>query len=440
MEEATARQSETRAQIDVLAADVGQRIRAARKARGMSLADVGRGDLTRSFLSLVELGRSRISLRALSIVADRLDLPISYFLEDTSGAGERAVELTLDSAESDLARGDPQSTLQKLQDLTAPSPLRPRQLWLQGRALIDTNAPREAVDALKEGLSSATERDDIALVPYLHHELGRALYATGNYDEALGHLREALDTAVGEYEDSVLIGRITIGIGHILYIRGNSQGAIEQYERARDLFRQMSDLNTLGSVYSGLSLAYNRKGDTANALRYSKLSVAAFTAHQNEQQAARELNNLAVRYGELNDLKSALECGEEAVARAQQANARDVEAIAHSTLAAVHLKLDEIEAARSEAQVAEGLAGDDEDIARIDAWIVKGKIADRDGDPELADDLFRRALAGLERNKCYTAYADAALAYSLILRERGETERALEYAVRAAQTKAARPA
>ncbi len=77
MQDTTSRGREGKAQIDILAADVGQRIRAARKARGMSLADVGRDDLTRSFLSLVELGRSRISLRALSIVASRLDLPIS---------------------------------------------------------------------------------------------------------------------------------------------------------------------------------------------------------------------------------------------------------------------------------------------------------------------------------------------------------------------------
>ena len=247
-----------------------------------------------------------------------------------------------------------------------------------------------------------------------------------------------LDASTGESEDPTLVGRIATGIGHILYIRGDSQGAIEHYERARDLFRRVSDLNTLGAVYSGLSLAYNRKGDAANALRYSRLSVAAFTAHQNEQQAASELNNLAVRYQELDDLKSALECGAEAVARAQIVNARDVEAIAHSTLASVHLRLDEFDEARSEARMAEGMARNDDDVARIDAWIVQAKIAEHDNDTERADDLYVRALAALDRAGCYTAYADTALGYSLVLRQRGDTERALEYAVQAAQTKAAR--
>jgi HTH-type transcriptional regulator, quorum sensing regulator NprR len=438
VEDLTAHGPNGKSQIDVLAADVGQRIRAARKARGMSLADVGRDDLTRSFLSLVELGRSRISLRALSIVASRLDLPISYFLEDAPGTREGGVELTLDAAESDVIRGKPDAALEKLENLEVSASLLPRIQLIRGRALIAVDASREAVAALREGLTAAKQRDDAAMTPYLHHEMGRALYATGNYDEALGHFRDALDASAGDAQDPTLVGRITIGIGHILYIRGDSQGAIEHYERARDLFRQVSDLNTLGAVYSGLSLAYNRKGDAGNALRYSRLSVAAYTAHQNEQQAARELNNLAVRYQELDDLRSALECGAEAVARAQMVKARDVEAVAHSTLASVHLRLDEFDEARTEARMAEGMARNDDDIARIDAWIVQAKIAEHDGDTERADDLYVRALMALDRAGCHTAYADTALGYSLVLRQRGETERALEYAVQAAQTKAAR--
>ena len=80
----------------------------------MSLADVGRDDLTRSFLSLVELGRSRISLRALSIVASRLDLPISYFLEDAPGTRDGGIELVLDYVEADVVRGKPDAALEKL--------------------------------------------------------------------------------------------------------------------------------------------------------------------------------------------------------------------------------------------------------------------------------------------------------------------------------------
>src|SRR5438270_8293552 len=94
---------------NALGLEVGRRIRAARLERKMSLAAVGGNELSRSFLSLVELGRSRISLRALAIVAERLELPISYFLE-TSDL-QLAAELAVDSAEAALERQDPEGCL-----------------------------------------------------------------------------------------------------------------------------------------------------------------------------------------------------------------------------------------------------------------------------------------------------------------------------------------
>jgi transcriptional regulator with XRE-family HTH domain len=82
---------------DELHQTIGKRIREARQGRHMSLEQLGGELLSRSFLSQVERGRSRISLRALGIVASRLELPLSYFIDgpvpiDTVGeikAGEQ---------------------------------------------------------------------------------------------------------------------------------------------------------------------------------------------------------------------------------------------------------------------------------------------------------------------------------------------------------------
>jgi len=68
--------------VDELHVAVGRRIRAARQERHLSLAELGGEELSRSFLSLVERGQTRISLRALAIVAHRLGLPLSYFVEE----------------------------------------------------------------------------------------------------------------------------------------------------------------------------------------------------------------------------------------------------------------------------------------------------------------------------------------------------------------------
>ena len=68
----------------------------------MTLAELGGEELSRSFLSAVEHGRTRISLRALAIVAARLKRPIGYFVDDPP-AMEGSSHVQIDHAEAALA-------------------------------------------------------------------------------------------------------------------------------------------------------------------------------------------------------------------------------------------------------------------------------------------------------------------------------------------------
>lgn len=424
----------------MLGAEVGRRIREARQARGMTLAELGGEDISRSFLSLVESGRSRISLRALAIVADRLELPIGHFVDDTPDGGTAAAELALDYAEAALARQKPDECLRMLDEVSIPFTMRTRQSLLRGRALLDVGQQREAVTVLEEAFKQSSQEDDSHLTMEIGYALGLALYTAGSHDEALTYLRTTLDELVRGPENPVLMGKIIVCIGHILYVRGDTDGALEYYTRARELFGALGDLDTLGCVYSALSMAYKQKGDLKSALRYSKLSLGAFEAKQDVRRAATELNNLAVRHQELDQLDRAMECAQQAVRRAEQIKAREVEALAHSTLAEIHVKLAEYDAAALEAQAADRLAADDTDVARIYAWIVLAKVAERQGAHAEVDDLYRRALSALEGLGYQSLLMDTALEYSLVLRKRGETERALEFALKGLQAKLAHTA
>lgn len=423
---------------DRVAADVGKRIRQVRLERGMTLSGLGGDQLSKSFLSLVERGRTRISLRALSIVADRLDLPVGYFLATPDAATELAT-IALDRAEAALAQQQPDESIRLLDRASLPLPLRPRALVLRGRALIDLGQAKDAVSVLADALTLADKGDDGYLATLVRYHLGAALYAAGSYPEALVHLQHALARVMAEAQDDILLGKITIYLGHVHYIRGDMDGALQHYARARDLFGSFGDLGTLACIYSGLSLAYERKGDLASAVRYSTLSLGAFEAKQNLRQAARELNNLAVMYEELGDLERADACARDAIVRSQQVDAPELEALAHSTLALVYLHRDQGDQARVEAEHAEALSADDDGVGRIDAWRVLAELAERAGDLERADTFYRRALTALKHAGRDTKYARAALAYSRLLRQRGEMESALDYALEAAHVSALLP-
>jgi tetratricopeptide (TPR) repeat protein len=434
--ETAERYAQTR--VDSIGADVGRRIRAARLERGLSLAQLGGDDLSRSFLSLVELGRSRISLRALSIVADRLELPMSHFLDDAPGVADATTELMLDTAEAALRRGAPQDALDRLLEEPAGGIARARYLWLRGWALGDLGRRTEAAEVLRNAVSPAERSGDVHFQIQVRYTLAMTLYRGGNYDESLLHLRHALTAADEMPEDPALLGRLTVCIGHIHFQQGDTDAAIEHYNRARQLFSTVGDLDNLAAMYSGLSRAYERKGDLLAALRYSKLSLGAFEARQDGHSAASELNNVAVRYEELGDLDHAFETAQEAVERARVVADRELETSARSTLASILLGRGDRAAAVDEAKAALALAPNEADC--VDAWLVLARIAHRERDAERTDELYGKALAVLRDSGRHGAYADASLAYSLVLRERGNTEGALEYALEAAQAKLAHTA
>lgn len=69
---------------------VGERLRSRRKARGMSLRELGEKiDLTASFLAQVERGEANPSIASLQLIASALEVPIFYFFSE--GERERRV-------------------------------------------------------------------------------------------------------------------------------------------------------------------------------------------------------------------------------------------------------------------------------------------------------------------------------------------------------------
>lgn len=421
-----------------LAADVGQRIRAARHEQGLSLAEVGGEDLSRSFLSLVELGRSRISLQALSIVARRLNLPLSYFLDGSTDSAGLASELALDEVERTLYQQQAHVALQLLGSPDATAVPSIRLLYLHGWALSDTGQGREALAVLQQAVVQAEQTSDWRQLVQLLYQLARAHYELGQPDEALFQARRAVREDLEHLDDPVLRGKITVGLGHILYVRGHYEEALAHYARARELFGTLNDPRNLAAVYAGLSRVYQHQGDLTQALRYSRMSVAIYGSRQSARDAAHELANMAARYADSGQLDDALQYAREAVEGAQAVHASDVEALARSTVARILFQQGNADAAEQEAQAALLLSGDEITLGQIDAWLVLARAAEVRADYATSDDFYTRALDGLKATGNTTQYADAALAYGLALRARGDLEQAFAYTVLAAQAKGTR--
>src|ERR1700730_1490296 len=86
---------------------VGDRLRYARTARGLTQAQLARGVATKGLISQIECNRTTPSLSRLRLLADRLGLPVSYFLEqapaDEQSYLPKAADLAIRAGEPDRA-------------------------------------------------------------------------------------------------------------------------------------------------------------------------------------------------------------------------------------------------------------------------------------------------------------------------------------------------
>src|SRR5579859_3835451 len=73
-----------------VAARVGTNIREVRTKLGMTQAQLAAPDFSISYISAIERGKIRPSLKALSILARRLDVPLTFLLEGSPSEAEIA--------------------------------------------------------------------------------------------------------------------------------------------------------------------------------------------------------------------------------------------------------------------------------------------------------------------------------------------------------------
>ena len=239
---------------------LGQKVKQARKALGLTQAALGRSTLSASYISMIEHDRVRPSLATLGVLAERLHRPVPALLDAPPPAAEQASVV--------LRRGE---------------------------ALLRQHRFPEALEAFTAAARVAATGADLHLVIRSELGLGQSLAGLRQLDLAEAHLQEAQRLAERS-GDSELIASAANALGFCAF-------RARQFARARTIFQSgidrlqeagVRDGEALGKLLSNLGRAYVELGLPAQALECLHQAVSVLGRAADPVHRALLLFNLGV--------------------------------------------------------------------------------------------------------------------------------------------------
>jgi transcriptional regulator with XRE-family HTH domain/Tfp pilus assembly protein PilF len=374
--------------------DLGAKIRQLRKERGLSQEEVGRGVLTRSMISAIERGKARPSLKALEVIAQGLNKPVDYFLEDeATDRTYKRVRANLLTGEALIAEGRAERARELLEEvLPAAETLGYRATEIRlalGMAELSLGHPGAARKEFEACLlpEEGVLEEEIAEA---HMRLGQSYLATGQPQEALAQLEKAWGHLRGvNLEIDCLYA---LAEAHLAL--GNPAGAVSRLEAAA----RLATPEGLSARASASLAQAQRQLDEGNYEAASR--DAAFATHLRElahlwQSAHRVRVDLARAMAQAGAEHEALRLLRLAFRRAQAEGDTLGAARVLTQMATIHRSLSRLNLARGEARRALELAAGDGQVAGT-ALHLLGVIASEQGDTRTAEAHLLEAARRLE--------------------------------------------
>jgi tetratricopeptide (TPR) repeat protein len=270
---------------------LGQRLREARVAAGLSQAQLGSPYYTRAHVSAIELGKIRPAMKSLEHMAAKLGKAASYFMEDRQleeQRGERAVAIA--RAQQLTAEGKAAEAVKLLTPLLDREQTRLERagvLRALGRAYWEAGHGAKSATVLQEALDIYQAHGNAELIARTRAQLGMALHLLMSYAEAAEHFSEALRAmARGELRDPVLKVHVLHNLGLTFYQRNEFSLALEHFERAESEGADIGDPKWLASLFAGMGMSFHQLKDYDSALSYLGKSEILFESIRNRSRVA----------------------------------------------------------------------------------------------------------------------------------------------------------
>jgi tetratricopeptide (TPR) repeat protein len=385
---------------------------------------VASGHFSRAFLNQVELGRALPSTRNLQIIAERLQRPIEYFLQDPDVSGP-AIELALIQCQSLLIRNDgegAQGLLERLLARNIPLEARTRAQLLLAEILLKERRSSEAVELLLPALEVAERAGWTAITAEICDRLGSAHYLARRRHEAARWFDRALAVCQGsELVDPALKARILGHRANAHRFSGEYSEAIAAYEQAMAAAEEALDPSTRAGIYEGLADAYQANGQPAKALAFAQRSLGIFETVRDARSSAQLRNNMAEMLLLQTRPAEAQRLFDEGVRQLEAVGDRQLLPFLLAGAAEARLEQRDIEGAAVHAAGAVRALGESTDpLAAVAVLRVQGRVAHAQGDTARSRAAFDEALSRATALRDEDRQEKVSYDYARTLIEQGE--------------------
>jgi transcriptional regulator with XRE-family HTH domain len=404
---------------------VGERLRHARLARGLTQEQLARGVATKGFISQVECNRATPSLAKLRLIAERLGLPLGHFTGDHA-----PLELMYlrKSAELAVKAKEPAQALAMIDEagpLARTANERADLERIRGMALDALNQLPEALVALQTAAADAPP-DDPELNGAIYTEIGTVLNEQEQFNFAVEAGRRALHWLErAKHADPALRSRVLTNLGRSCWGLGQLEEAHRFSLQALEAATDAESLLRIANAHMSLGVTARAKGLLDEAIEHCNRALEIHARIKQERAANRVLNNIGDVHYAAGRKAEAWDAQSRSLQRARELSDDFTVGVAAGALAGYALDAgkdaEALQLAR-ESQRASERAQDH--LHQALAAAIEGAAAERLGHPVIADRRFKAAARLLVDRDAAGKLSEVCAMYADVLRRRGEQDRA----------------
>ena len=429
-----------------VAARVGTNIREVRTKLGLTQAQLAAPEFSISYISAIERGKIRPSLKALSILAKRLDVPLTFLLEGSPAGAAEARAVGYSPADSgpdlridvDLLRSAVLIQQQKYEEAAELlAPIQPERITtdqvyrlfvLRGQIHLGLHEYQEAVVDLRAAVTQAEGLNDIESIERARNLLGKAYFSLYNYTLAMeNHIRCNAAIEQGQIKDPIFALEVYSNLADDYFRHGDQEKAITFYHKALSTLEGMNrDSRSFGEKFMEIGQAYQSSGKLVMARDYITRSLALYEMRDEQRLFGLTHQHLGKTLEKQNDLDGAEKEYREAITIEEELEDDVAASACHTSLAELLLKRGKKQEAEQEAQEALSFAKQSQHVVtQGQALIALAQIRHDAKDYAAADQLFTEALELLDSSNEHEIAAGAYSRYAALLEQRNEVQRSL---------------